>query len=218
MTIPRHTCRMAMVGVSTAYVRTSALHASFGSEYQTYRNQVGRARAPGHIVLVYKQVGKGQMWRVGVAGAVVHKGRVLLVRHTYGRTQGCWALPGGYTTPGERLDECAVRELWEETGLKTEVADVIGMVTQYTEQDSAVFAVLRMRPCQGQVQPRPDGAEVDEVGWFSAAEVAAMPDQVLWADSRRPALAALRGQDGLLEDELYPGRNDQARGFLVRWE
>jgi hypothetical protein len=41
---------------------------------------------------------------------------------------------------------------------------------------------------------------------------------VLWADSRRPALAALRGQDGLLEDEFYPGRNDQARGFLVRWE
>ena len=70
-------------------------------------------------------MGNAQVWRVGVAGAVVHEGRILLVRHTYGQKEGYWALPGGYTTPGERLDESAVRELKEETGLSTEVVDVI---------------------------------------------------------------------------------------------
>jgi len=90
------------------------------------------------------------------------------------------------------------------------------MVTQYTERGGAVFVVLRMRPSQGQIQP--DGVEVNQVGWFSAAEVAAMTDKALWSDSRRPALAALQGQDGLLEDERYPGKSDRARGFLVKWE
>ena len=156
------------------------------------------------------------MWRVGVAGAVVHEAKVLLVRHTYGRMEGYWALPGGYTVPGERLDESAVRELKEETGLSTEVVDVIGMVTEYTEHDGGVFLVLRMRLSEGQIQP--DGVEVNQAGWFSAAEVAAMTDKMLWPDSRHPALAALRGQNGLLEDERYPGRSDRARGFLVEWE
>jgi hypothetical protein len=59
---------------------------------------------------------------------------------------------------------------------------------------------------------------VSQVGWFSPAEIAAMTDKELWSDSRHPALAALRGEDGLLEDTRYPGRSEQARGFVVRWE
>jgi ADP-ribose pyrophosphatase YjhB (NUDIX family) len=45
--------------------------------------------------------------------------------------EGYWALPGGYTDPGKRLDESAVRELEEETGSSTEIIDVIGMVTAW---------------------------------------------------------------------------------------
>jgi ADP-ribose pyrophosphatase YjhB (NUDIX family) len=90
-------------------------------------------------------MGNRQVWRVGVAGAVVHEGRVLLVRHTYGEAEGRWALPGGYTTAGEWLDESVVRELGEETGLSAKVVGIIGMVTQYTDRDNGVFVVFRMR-------------------------------------------------------------------------
>ena len=36
-----------------------------------------------------------RQWRVGADGAVVHQGRVLLVRHMYGDKKGRWALHGG---------------------------------------------------------------------------------------------------------------------------
>ena len=155
-------------------------------------------------------------WRVGVAGVVVHRERVLLVRHTYGEKQGRWAMPGGYTNNDERLDESVVRELREELGLETEVVDLIGLVTRYTERGGAVSAVFRLRPVSG--QPVADGMEVNRLGWFSADEIAAMDDDQLWPDSRNPAMAALKAGNGLFDDDGYPGRSESNRGFLLRWD
>ena len=54
---------------------------------------------------------------MGGAGALFDdEGRVLLVRHTYGRLN--WELPGGGAEPGESPNETAIREILEETGLE----------------------------------------------------------------------------------------------------
>mgnify|MGYP001828201027 CR=1 FL=1 len=139
-----------------------------------------------------------------------------MVDHTYGEKQGRWAMPGGYTHHDERLDESVVRELREELRLETEVVDLIGLVTRYTERGGAVFVVFRLRPVSG--QPVPDCVEVNRIGWFSAKEIAAMGDDELWPDSRNPAMAALKAGDGLFDNERYPGRSESDRGFLLRWD
>lgn len=158
----------------------------------------------------------GKEWRVGAAGAVVQQGRVLMVRHTYGEKKGRWALPGGYATHDERLDQTAVREVQEETGLAAEVVDVIGLRTRYTEHGGAVFVLFRLRPLSG--QPVPDGVEVDRAAWFSAAEVEAMDDAEILPVAHNAALAALNRSDGLPEDERFPERDETYRGFLLQWK
>ncbi len=53
-----------------------------------------------------------------VAVFVVWEGKVLLHRH---RKLGVWLPPGGHIEEGELPDEAAVREVWEETGLRIEL-------------------------------------------------------------------------------------------------
>lgn len=51
-----------------------------------------------------------------IAVAIINKDRILLTRYK-GRTGGPHALVAGYTEVGESLEECVIREAFEETGL-----------------------------------------------------------------------------------------------------
>lgn len=45
---------------------------------------------------------------------------ILLIKRGAHPEKGKWALPGGFINPNESLDDCAMRELEEETGIKVE--------------------------------------------------------------------------------------------------
>ncbi|RQO60472.1 DNA mismatch repair protein MutT [Paucibacter sp. KBW04] len=55
---------------------------------------------------------------VGVGVLVVREGKVLLGKRTGSHGAGTWAGPGGRLEFGESIEECARRELMEETGLE----------------------------------------------------------------------------------------------------
>src|SRR5690606_41880188 len=66
-----------------------------------------------------------------VATFVVHGGRVLLLYH---RRQGMWLPPGGHIEPNELPDDAAVREVFEETGIRVELVGERALPVEYPRQ------------------------------------------------------------------------------------
>ena len=61
---------------------------------------------------------------------------ILLVKQNYG--QQYWSLPGGKMEPGESIDEAAIREVKEETGLDVRLRRVAGLYSKPGEGGLAV--------------------------------------------------------------------------------
>jgi 8-oxo-dGTP diphosphatase len=55
---------------------------------------------------------------VGVAVVVIKDGRILLGKRKNTHGEGTWALPGGHLEFNESIEDCAAREVFEETGIR----------------------------------------------------------------------------------------------------
>jgi len=104
-------------------------------------------------------------WTVGVGGLVVVDDQVLLARRAIAPAKGTWAIPGGYVESDETLAEAVVRELHEETGVKTEVLATVSVRSVVLAARLDTYVVFTLRLIEGEATP--DGTENDEVGWFS---------------------------------------------------
>jgi 8-oxo-dGTP pyrophosphatase MutT (NUDIX family) len=59
-----------------------------------------------------------QSYAMGTALYARRDERILILKRAVGAMAGSWYLPGGGVDPGETLEACATRELYEETALR----------------------------------------------------------------------------------------------------
>lgn len=91
-------------------------------------------------------------------------GKIVMIRRDTEPCRGKWAIPGGFVDRGEMVEEGAVREFHEETGLNVEVAGPpIGVYSR--PGDINILVVYGGKVVGGQLTA---GAEVQEVGLFDA--------------------------------------------------
>lgn len=130
------------------------------------------------------------------AGAVViHDGRLLLVRRVGEPFAGWWDIPGGFCDAQELPADAAVREVWEETGIRIHVTALLGMwIDRYVQGDTVqntLNVYFSARPV-GDVSARLDRKEVSEVGWFDPDD----PPPLAFPDHASAVLAAWRSLGG----------------------
>jgi ADP-ribose pyrophosphatase YjhB (NUDIX family) len=112
-------------------------------------------------------------YNVGVGGAVVHEGKILLVRRSSRRGRGNWQVPGGFVEPHETIEEAVVREVAEESGVTAQVQGVLGVRNRCDpDVNNSLYIVLLLHPLDS--NPHPDNHEVDRAGFFTLEEVRAL--------------------------------------------
>jgi len=103
--------------------------------------------------------------------------KVLLTRRS---DNGLWCVPGGHMEPGESVVEACEREVLEETGLTIRVKRLIGVYSNtdllvvYPDGRRTQIVVLSFEADITDGEPSLS-AETTEVGYFSPAEMEAMP-------------------------------------------
>jgi len=108
-------------------------------------------------------------------------GRLLLIRRKNPPFQGQYALPGGFVEYGERMEEAALRELREETGIDGRIIRLIGVYSRPDRDPrghcvSAVYLVAmgRQQPIAGD-----DAAEAKFVENYRALRLAFDHDEIV---------------------------------------
>jgi 8-oxo-dGTP diphosphatase len=97
---------------------------------------------------------------VGAGVLVESEGCVVLVRRKVEPKAGYWSLPAGHVEADELAEEAAARETYEETGLKIEIDDLLGVYSFGREPQTGVLILYSAHIIGGELQAGDDALEV----------------------------------------------------------
>ena len=102
-----------------------------------------------------------------IAGCLVEfEGRILLCRRAIEPCPGLWTLPAGYLETDETIEQAAVRETLEETGVSVRVSNLYSLFS-VLERDH-VYVIFRATTTADRIVC---GEESEEVAFVSPAEL-----------------------------------------------
>jgi len=120
-------------------------------------------------------------------GVIVVDRRVLLVKRKFRPRVGEWTLPAGFLEYFEAPEQCAVREVAEETGLFTRIEGLFGVYAGHDDpRFTALLVLYRMTVCSGKLTA---GDDAEEARFFGANEI---PDEIAFL-AHKTALRDLFG-------------------------
>lgn len=93
----------------------------------------------------------------------------LLIKRRSDPFAGSWALPGGFIENSEDLEQCAKRELFEETGVDgvyLEQLYTFGAINRDPRERVITVAYFALIPVE-KLPPTRAGSDTEEVGWFA---------------------------------------------------
>ncbi|WP_157015168.1 NUDIX hydrolase [Mesorhizobium xinjiangense] len=126
-----------------------------------------------------------------VSVALRDGGRLLLVRRGREPARGLYAFPGGRVESGETAETAARRELGEETGLAAGALELFTVIDLPGTGEEQTFR-LSLFCAQYRGGKAVAGDDADDVGWFTLAEMGALP---VTASTLEAARAILRRPD-----------------------
>lgn len=120
------------------------------------------------------------MYKLHVSVVLRQNDRVLLLQES-DEDYGLWNLPGGHIEPEESIQQAAVREALEETGLTVTLNDLLGVYPGFGDKPRTAVRFVFSGTFAEDAQAARPGDDILSLRWFTDAEFAALPDTLLVA-------------------------------------
>lgn len=127
---------------------------------------------------------------LGVGGVLWHNDKVLLVQRGNNPGKGIWTIPGGYVDHGESIEQAIIREIQEETGIKTKPLSIIALRDRPAEKHNT-YIVFLMQFLSGTLQAQPE--EVSDLGFFTLEKCQSLPIAALTLGAIEASHSASQG-------------------------
>ena len=144
-----------------------------------------------------------------IAGCIIEQeGKYLLCQRAIPPRPGTWTLPAGFMESGETTEQAALREVWEESGVRGEIISPYSIFS--VPQISEVYIIFRAIALEitGQFGP-----ETLDYKFFA-------PDEIPWASIYCPAIRQIL--ERYIEERqagvygLYIGNDDTGKVHFIR--
>jgi mutator protein MutT len=149
------------------------------------------------------------LMRSAVCLAILSKdGKILISKRAKDLRQfpGAWVCPGGHLDPGETLEECAIREVWEEVGIDVKAYGVSEDIRPLILFESVsrnnyrtvliTFFLVRINEEASKIQAKHQVTEVENSVWLGKQEI----EDVL---ARKEGKIMAQKNDGETEELSY---------------
>lgn len=142
---------------------------------------------------------------IGVGGAVVRDGKLLMVKHAYGPMK--WQIPGGSVGMDETIDLAVRREVLEETMIHAEPIGIFAVRHRLNEKGSNLYTVFLCRTADTH-EPVADGHEVSHAAFLTLDEIRKLDET--WLMNASIAETVLTGTPHTFVDRGDPELLDRA--------
>ena len=89
--------------------------------------------------------------QVRVTGVLIEEGQILILKQAVSNERA-WSLPGGKVEKGESLEESMIREMEEETGLKTKIVKLLYLCEKPAEDPPLLHITFLLERVSGDIR------------------------------------------------------------------
>ena len=89
--------------------------------------------------------------QVRVTGVLIEEGQILILKQAVS-DERAWSLPGGRVEKGETIEEGMLREIEEETGLKTKIAKLLYLCEKPEEDPPLLHITFLLERVSGDIR------------------------------------------------------------------
>ena len=113
--------------------------------------------------------GKGGVGKSSISAAtavalsdLIPNKKILLIKRGNQPFKGKWALPGGFVEYGEKTEEAVKREIFEETGLKTKINQLVGIYSDPNRdpRGHTITIVYKLEILGGKIESSGDACDI----------------------------------------------------------